>query len=616
MLLNEIVKSFLNNKKNTRGADSSIVHPHKVSVDLTNNDLYSKFNDFFDGANDNEKSSLQALLNGFSKETLLEKQRRKILEYRNSASNPDVNNAIDAIVNEIIFSYEDVIFKLQYNEENAQLQEAFQKAFDKIYTLGNFNKTFYEVVKKTYIDGQIVFHLTYDKKNLKNGIQKIKLLDPVGLFYDHEKDVWRYENLVDDNLYMTMWDRKQEYHPEEIVRVDFGLYDNNICLSYLEYGIKIANILRTLEDLLVPMRFSRSISRRVFNVDIGDLPAKRGEEYLNHLRERFKYKKSYDTQTGEISNQQHVVSMVEDYWFANRSGSRGTTVELLDERGELGNLDDIIYFNKKLYRALNVPSSKMDIDPDANHAFTYDATESTQEDVKFMMFISRVRKVYSKAIKEILKREVISTKIMNEREWDMKDCNINIEFTNDNLFIEKMKLDVFASRVEAFGQINESMVGKIYPVTDVLKRIFGLNEQEVLDNIKKIALERHDPFLKTLYPPLEEGEEEIDVSDLEKTNLNDLFDMGGIQGSEEDSEGSEDSEDTEGTEGSEDTESGNDSEEPSSRRRGSKDDEESGSENGEEGEGSGEETGDEGSEENSDPLGLGDFDISGLDTEM
>ena len=581
MILNEIVKSFLNiNKKQS---DSSIIHPHKVSVDLTNNDLYSKFNDFFDGANDNEKNTLQSLLSGFSKDTLLDKQRRKILEYRNCASNPDVNNAIDAIVNEIVFSYEDAIFKLQLNEENAQLQEAFQKAFDKIYTIGNFNKTFYEVVKRTYIDGQIVLHLTYDKKNLNKGIQKIKLLDPVGLFYDHEKQVWRYETMTDDSLYMSQWDRKYEYTPEEIVRVDFGLYDDNICLSYLEYGIKIANMLRTLEDLLVPMRFSRSISRRVFNVDIGDLPPKRGEEYLSLLRERFKYKKSYDTQTGEISNQQHVVSMVEDYWFANRSGSRGTTVELLDERGELGNLDDIIYFNKKLYRALNVPSSKMDIDPDANHAFSYDATESTQEDVKFMMFISRVRKVYSKMIKEILKREVISTRIMNEHEWDSKDTCINIEFTNDNLFIEKMKLDIFASRVEAFGSINESMIGKILPVTDVLKRIFGFNEQEVLDNIKKIAIERHDPLLKSLYPPLEEGEEEIDVSDLEKVNIDDVYDMGGIQGSEEDS----DSENSD----SEENEEPSDSEE-----------------------GDNIENNDE--ENDTDPLGLGDFDTTEVDNEL
>ena len=126
MKLNEVVKSFLNSTK--KSSDSSIVHPYKVSVDLTNNDFYSKFNDFFDGTNDSETYSFQSLLNGFSKETLLDKQKRKIQEYRNCAANPDVNNAIDAIVNEVVFSYEDVIFKLQYTEENAQLQEAFQKA--------------------------------------------------------------------------------------------------------------------------------------------------------------------------------------------------------------------------------------------------------------------------------------------------------------------------------------------------------------------------------------------------------------------------------------------------------------------------------------------------------
>lgn len=588
MILNEIVKTFLQTDK--KDNDTSVVHPHKVSADLTNDNLFSKFNDFFDSANDLEKHTLQSLLSGFSKETLLEKQRNKILEYRNCAANPDVNNAIDAIVNEIVFSYEPMIFKLQYNEENAQLQEAFQKAFDKIYSIGNFNKTFYELVKRTYIDGQIVIHLTYDKKNPRRGITKLKLLDPVGLYYDFEKKVWRYEKTLSDSLYLGNTYSQSEYSAEEIIRVDFGLYDANICMSYLEYGLKIANILRTLEDLLVPLRFSRSISRRVFNVDIGDLPGKRGEEYLNQLRERFKYKKSYDTQSGEISNQQHVVSMVEDYWFANRSGSRGTTVDLLDERGELGNLDDIIYFNKKLYRALNVPSSRIDIDPDANHAFSYDATESTQEDVKFMMFISRIRKIYSKAIKEILKREVICTKIMNENEWNQKDTSINIEFTNDNLFIEKMKLDIFASRVEAFDQINEKMVGKILPVTEVLKRIFGYNEQEIIDNVKKIVSEKHDPFLKTLYPPSEDEEEGIDTSDLEKDTLNDIFDMGGIQGSEEEPEETEKPEEEpeeEPEEGSEEYE-----EEPEET-----------------------EEPEEPEEDMGDPLGLGDFDTSLADEE-
>ena len=135
---------------------------------------------------------------------------------------------------------------------------------------------------------------------------------------------------------------------------------------------------------------------------------------------------------------------------------------------------------------------------------------------------------------------------MNENEWNNADNRINVEFTNDNLFIEKMKLDIFASRVEAFGSIYENMCGKVLPVTDVLKRIFGYNEKEILDNIKKIVIERHDPFLKTLYPPLEDGEGEIDLSDLEKSNinLNDIFDMGGIQGSVEEPEEEPEQEET------------------------------------------------------------------------
>ena len=215
-------------------------------------------------------------------------------------------------------------------------------------------------------------------------------------------------------LYVKNYE-KEKYSQEEIIRLDFGLYDEFICLSYLEYALKTANILKSLEDLLLPLRFSRSVSRRVFNVDIGDLPNKRAEEYMKKLQEKFKYKKFYNNETGEISNQQHITSMVEDYWFAKRSSGKGTEVSTIDETGNLGELRDIIYFNKKLYRALNIPTSKLDIDPDANHIFSIDATETTQEDVKFMTFISRIRKVYTQIFIELLRRQSISTKVLTDK---------------------------------------------------------------------------------------------------------------------------------------------------------------------------------------------------------
>jgi hypothetical protein len=223
------------------------------------------------------------------------------------------------------------------------------------------------------------------------------------------------------------------------------------------------------------LRFSRSISRRVFNVDIGDLPSKRGAEYMEQVQNKFKYRKFYNNETGEISNQQHIASMVEDYWFANRSGSRGTSVETLDESGNLGEMADILYFNKKLYRALNIPTSKLDIDPDSDHSFSIDATETTQEDIKFMTFISRIRKVYTIFFRDILKHQVVSTNIMTEKEWIKFQDSINVEFVNENLFIEKMKIQLLQSKIESWESV-KTVGGTVFSFRELMKRIFGLSD--------------------------------------------------------------------------------------------------------------------------------------------
>ena len=278
----------------------------------------------------------------------------------------------------------------------------------------------------------------------------------------------------------------------------FGLYDGNINLGYLEYALKPANMLKTLEDLLIPLRFSRSISRRVFNVDIGDLPAKRGAEVMREHQSKFKYKKFYNNETGEVSNQQHITSMVEDYWFANRSGGKGTTVDVLDETGNLGELDDILYFSRKLYRSLKIPSNRININPDGDKDFAYDESRVSKEDMKFFMFISRLRQVYSSLFKEILKREVISTGIMSENEWNEKEDYISIMFVEENKFIEKMKLDTFMSKLDIYATAQDYQ-GKLFSVNTILKDVFRFTDEEIEEEFKKIDEETNDPLYGKFY---------------------------------------------------------------------------------------------------------------------
>jgi hypothetical protein len=493
-MLNEIVKSFLRQPERNFKKDSSEVQQDKVLVDLTNSDLYPNTGSFFDETNNNA----HGLFGRSEMSDTLAKQKNKIMKYRQVAMTPDVADGLDEIINEVIFSFDDQVpLQIDINEENEKLVKAISEKFDKVIKLANVKRNLFEITKRSYVDGILMMHCTFDKKNTKNGIKGIKMVEPCMLYFDGNTKTYKYMK-EDRSGVNTKTDNETSYSIEELVREDFGLYDGNINIGYLEYALKPANMLKTLEDLLIPLRFSRSISRRVFNVDIGDLPNKRGSEMMTEYQNKFKYKKFYNAETGEVSNQQHITSMVEDYWFSNRSGGKGTTVDVMDETGNLGELGDILYMSKKLYRAMKIPASRIDANPDGDKDFDYDTTRVSKEDLKFFMFISRIRQVYSSMFKEILKREVIATGIMSEAEWDEKEDFINISFSNENKFIEKMKVNTLSEQIEAYSNARE-YGGKIFSHRAIMKKIFRMSDEEVDENIKEITAEKKDPKFKDFY---------------------------------------------------------------------------------------------------------------------
>lgn len=487
--INEVLKPFLPKEKQKEL--SSTVEPQNVINDM-NSDYFHNTGSFFDSAS--------AFLGNSEQVDAVFRQRDKIMKYRQVSTIPDVNNGIDKIVNEIVFSLnKDDIIKININQDNTKLAEAIEEKFKSINKKMNIKKKLFNLVKRSYIDGQLKIHLGYDEKG--KTIETIQMIDPCMLSYNAETERFKY---ISDRTVLFNNQTETLYNKEEIVHADFGLYENGLILSYLEYCIKPANQLKTLEDLLIPMRFSRSISRRVFNVDIGDLPNKRGLEVMNEMQSKFKYKKFYNTESGEVTNQQHITSMVEDYWFANRSGGKGTTVDTLDETGNLGELNDILYFNKKLYTSMKIPLSRISLDPDADHSFNYESTETSKEDIEFFMFISRLRDVFIDVIREILKRECIYSGVIKDiKEWESIEDDIEIFFTNDNAFIEKMQLENLIKRVEIFAGLQEQQ-GKIFPVEKTLKEVFRMSDDEIDENFKAIEKEKSDSRYSKFYQTYDE----------------------------------------------------------------------------------------------------------------
>jgi len=484
MNLIEALKSFLSKKE----VQSTEQEKHVID-DYSVDDTIGT-GAFFDGT----KSGSILSFTGKDK-SFLEKQKAKIMTYRNLTHQEEVQDALDEIVNEIVYTNEKEIIKISINETNEKIVQAIEDAFKKITRLLNVKKNLYGLVRQTYIDGQINLFTQYND-NQKEGLSKIGLLDPIYFYYDPKEDLYKYKEQNDYSGISTN-DEVVTYQKEEIVRNTFGLRSGPVILSYLENAIKPINQLRALEDLLIPMRFSRSISRRVFNVDTGELSYSKSEEVMGEMAKKFKYKKFYNTETGEITNQQHITSMVEDYWFANRAGGKGTQVDLLDETGNLGELGDIMYFKKKSYTALKVPLDRIADNQDAQE-FDYDATQTNHDELKFFYFISRVRGVYVEVFNELLRRELISTEVLTNENYEEYKEKIEINFVSESIFVEKMKLNLFSSKLEIYATLAE-YAGKLFPVAKILKDVFGFNDEEIKENFDEIEKESKNKMFASFY---------------------------------------------------------------------------------------------------------------------
>jgi len=440
------------------------------------------------------------------KELAVRKQAQVIRAYRNLLNIAEVNDALKEIVNEAVFNPQgkDHI-KIDFDSEIIDsLKDIIQDELDNIDAMMNLKKNMYSVFKKYYVDGQLNFHLSYAKgaKGAKgaSGIKDIKIISPINFIYNKTKKQFEYVKESDGSTV----ENTAGFDIEEIVRIDSGEYSNDIILGNLHPAIKPASMLTTLENMLVPTRYNRSKSRRLFNVDVGGLNPAKAQEAMNKIEREFKTSKYYDVKKGTISTETNMSSLTEDYWLPNRDGGKGTTVEMMDESFSEDNLNDLQYVKRKLYLSMNVPIGRLaGIDSAGEAEFSTSDDTISREELAFFSHISRSRIQFLDGFYEIIKRQLISKGKCTEEEWVKIRKQFTLKFTNENTFFEKMERDKLSENLGIIDDLDEKL-GKFFSYEMVFKDVLKMDEEQIKELSEQIAKEKKDPLYAAFYNSSEE----------------------------------------------------------------------------------------------------------------
>jgi len=443
-----------------------------------------------------------------SKETYIQEQSNLIKTYRKLSIQPEVSNAINIIVDEAIFSPgSDEIIELDFKSDTSDnLKNKLIQELKNLTHQINLDRNIYSLFNRFYIDGQLILHTPFLDEDSKKGVRDIKVLSPINFGFNRDKGRWEYVDVGTAGYQgSASMGGDITFDREEIIRIDSGIYSDNLILGNLNESILPANMLKSLEDALVPMRFSRSVSRRLFNVDMGRLTGVKADQAMNKIKESFKYKKFYNLETGTIANQQHIASLVEDYWMPSQGGQRGTTIDTIDETGNLGELGDIIHIKKKLYTSLKIPSSRI-TDEESGAEFDFTGSSVNREELRFFNFISRLRNQFLDLFYELLKRNSIAKGICTEKEWDDTIIkNMKIRFVSENKFFEKMERDKLQESLSIFRDMEE-LAGRYFSYEFIFKEVFGMSDDGIKKLQEQIDIEKKDPFYSKFYKSDEDME--------------------------------------------------------------------------------------------------------------
>ena len=414
-----------------------------------------------------------------------------ILRYRGVAMHPEVDMAIEEIVNESISASElesSVELSLDKVEAPDKIKDQITEEFENIVSMLKFTELGHDIFRSWYVDGRIYYHLLVNESNLKAGIQEIRSIDASKIRkvknIKYKKDPITGAKLVDkvDEFYIFEEKPGQQNSGvkmslDSITYVTSGMLDESKkkVVSHLHKALKPINQLRMMEDSLVIYRLARAPERRIFYIDVGNMPRGKSEAYMKDIMTRYRNKLVYDASTGELKDDRKHMSMLEDFWLPRREGGRGTEITTLPGGENLGQIDDIVYFQKRLYRSLNVPLSRLEQEAQFSLGRS---TEINRDEVKFQKFIDKIRKRFSKLFTEILRKQLILKGIITDGDWNLWKNDITVDFLRDNHFAELKDSEILQNRLNTMDQISQ-YVGEYFSREWVMKNVMQMSEEDI-----------------------------------------------------------------------------------------------------------------------------------------
>ena len=427
-----------------------------------------------------------------------------IRRYRDVAQQPECDAAIEDIINEAIVSDSssapvDLITDDLDQPDN--IKKIIREEFKNVVELLQFNHYAHEIFRRWYVDGRLFYHMIIDDKSTKKGLLEVRPIDPTKIRkvkeIEKEKDPKTGAEIVTkvDEYYLYQdtalikSNKGVKISKDAIQYTSSGLLDpsRTKVLSYLQKSIKPVNQLRMMEDSLVIYRMSRAPERRIFYIDVGNLPKGKAEEYLKNIMNNYRNKLVYDANTGEIKDDRKNMSMLEDFWLPRREGGRGTEITTLPGGENLGQIDDIIYFQKKLYKSLNVPVNRLDQESQFSLGRS---TEISRDEVKFQKFINRLRKKFSWLLLDLLKMQLILKGIITESDWSEIKEQIVVDYIKDSHFSELKDAEIMRERIGMLTELDQ-YVGQYFSMEWVRKNILMQSDEDI-DTMKDQMKEERD----------------------------------------------------------------------------------------------------------------------------